>query len=52
MLERMRAAIDKKLRGNQVGFRTGRACTEHIATLRIIIEQSVEWGSSLYAQII
>jgi hypothetical protein len=44
MLERMKAAADKKLRGNQAGFRTGRACTDHIATLRIITEPSVEWG--------
>jgi hypothetical protein len=48
MLERMKKEIDKKLRQNQVGFRAKRSCTDHIATLRIIKEQSIEWNSGLY----
>ncbi|VDO50554.1 unnamed protein product [Schistosoma margrebowiei] len=29
-----------------------RSCTDEIATLRIIVEQSVEWNSSLYINFI
>ena len=42
----MTTAVDFKLRGHQVEFRQDRSCTDHIATLRIIIEQSMEWNSS------
>jgi hypothetical protein len=42
MLERMKMEIYKKLRESQAGFRAKRSCTNHIATLRIIIEQSTE----------
>jgi len=31
-----------------MGFRKNRSCTDHIVTLRIIAEQSLEWNSSLY----
>ena len=31
-----------------MGFRKNRSCTDYIATLRIIAEQSLEWNSSLY----
>ncbi|CAH8624379.1 unnamed protein product [Schistosoma haematobium] len=36
----------------QAGFRKDRSCTDQIATLRIIVEQSVEWNSSLYINFI
>ncbi|VDO74714.1 unnamed protein product [Schistosoma margrebowiei] len=29
-----------------------RSCTDQIATLRIIVEQSIEWNSSLYVNFI
>ena len=48
LLERMKGAVDKKLRDEQAGFRKERSCTDQIATLRMILEQSVEWNSSLY----
>ena len=48
LLNRTREAVDTKLREEQAGFRKGRSCTDHIATLRIIVEQSVEWQSSTY----
>jgi hypothetical protein len=48
LLERMRDKIDDKLRDNQAGFRRNRSCTDQIATLRIIVEQSLEWNSPLY----
>ncbi|VDO86660.1 unnamed protein product [Schistosoma mattheei] len=37
MLNRMKDAVDAQLR-----------VTDQIATLRIIVEQSVEWNSTLY----
>jgi hypothetical protein len=43
----MMMEIENKLRENQAGFRAKRSCTDHIATLRIIIEQSIEWNSGL-----
>ena len=48
ILERLKDALDKRLRAEQAGFRQDRSGTDHIATLRIIIEQSIEWQSSLY----
>jgi hypothetical protein len=52
ILERVRAAVDQKLRQEQAGFRQGKSCTDQIATLRIIVEQSVEWQSPLYLNFI
>ena len=48
MLERLKTALDKRLRVEQAGFRQDRSCTDHIATMRIIIEQSLEWQTPLY----
>ena len=48
LLNKMKGAVDTKLRNEQARFRKGRSCTDHIATLRIIVEQSVEWQSSAY----
>ena len=48
ILERLKAVVDKGLRDEQAGFRKGRSCTDHIATLRIILEQSLEWNSPVY----
>lgn len=48
----MKAAVDNRLRDQQAGFRQDRSCTDHIATLRIIVEQSLEWNSSLYVNFI
>ena len=48
ILERLKRALDKTLREEQAGFRQDRSCTDHIATLRIIIEQSLEWQSPLH----
>ena len=44
----MKDAIDKELRDKQAGFRKERSCTDQIATLRVIVEQTIEWQSSLY----
>ena len=46
MSERLKAAVDRKLRDHKAGFRYKRSCIDQIATLRIIIDQSLEWNSS------
>nr|KAG5710457.1 hypothetical protein BaRGS_022275 [Batillaria attramentaria] len=48
ILERMKDAIDQRLRDEQAGFRKERSCTDQIATLRIIVEQTIEWQTPLY----
>jgi len=48
MLDRMKLALYSLLRDEQAGFRRERSCTDQIATLRIIIEQSLEWNTGLY----
>ena len=40
--------ITASFRTKKAGFRQDRSCTDQIATLRIIMEQSIEWNSSLY----
>ena len=49
ILERIKTALEKKLRDEQAGFHQDRSCTDHISTMRIIIEQSLEWQSPLYS---
>ena len=48
ILERLKTALDMTLRDEQAGFRQDRSCTDHIATMRIIVEQSLEWQTPLY----
>ena len=48
ILERMKDAIDNELRDEQAGFRKERSCTDQIATLRVIVEQTLEWQTPLY----
>nr|KAG5686589.1 hypothetical protein BaRGS_013367 [Batillaria attramentaria]KAG5693593.1 hypothetical protein BaRGS_011718 [Batillaria attramentaria] len=52
LLERMREAVDPMLRDQQAGFRRNRSCADQIASLRIIVEQSLEWNSPLYTNFI
>ena len=47
-VDRMKTAVDNRLRNEQAGFRKERSSTDQIATPRIIIEQSLEWNSLLY----
>ncbi|VDO74631.1 unnamed protein product [Schistosoma curassoni] len=49
---RMKDFIDAQLRDQQAGFREDWSCTDQNATLRIIVEQSIEWNSSLYINFI
>ena len=48
ILARLKSNLDQIMREEQAGFRQERSCTDQIATLRIIIEQSIEFQSSLY----
>ena len=48
ILERLKNEVDNILRDHQAGFRQDRGCIDQIATLRIIVEQSMEFDSSLY----
>ena len=43
LLDRIRDTVDPKLREEQAGFRKGISYPDKITTLRIIMEQSVEW---------
>jgi hypothetical protein len=52
LLERLKEAVDPKLRDQQAGFRRNRSCANQIASLRVIIEQSLEWKSPLNANYI
>ena len=52
LLERMKEAVDPKLRDQQAGFRRNRSCADQIASLRILVEQSLEWNSPLYINFI
>ena len=44
----MKTEVDRLLWEEQAGIRKERSCTDHIATPRVIIEQSLEWNSPLY----
>ena len=48
----MKDSVDAQLRDQQAGFRKDRSRIDQIATLRIIVEQSTEWNSSLYINFI
>ena len=44
----MKDAINNMLRDEQADFRKESFCADQIATLRIIVEQSIEWQSPFY----
>ena len=48
LLERMKEATDPKLWDQQAGFWRNRSCADQIASLRIIVEQSLKRNSPLY----
>ena len=52
ILYRVKDAVDPQLRDQQAGFRRNRSCADQIASLIIIIEQSLEWNSPLYINFI
>ena len=52
ILHKLKDIVDPKLRDNQEGFRKNRSCVDQITTLRLIVEQSLEWNSSFYINFI
>ena len=48
LIRRISGGVDAKLRKEQAGFRKGRSTIGQIFVLRKIVEQAVEWNSSLY----
>ena len=48
VLERIKNSLEMGLRKEQAGFHQNRSCIDQINTLRVIIEQSVEFQSPLY----
>ncbi|XP_075160302.1 uncharacterized protein LOC142233305 [Haematobia irritans] len=46
--KRLSDFVNPSLRNEQAGFRARRSCVDHVNTIRIIVEQSVEWRSPLY----
>jgi hypothetical protein len=47
IIKQIAREVDKHLREEQAGFRTGRGTTEQIFILRNI-EQTIEWNSNIY----
>jgi len=45
LLNRIKEHVNQRLRKQQAGFRPNRSCIDQINTLRIIIEQCIEWSS-------
>ena len=52
ILLRLQGAVDATLKDRQAGFRKDHSCIDQLATLRIIIEQSIEWNTSLYVNFV
>jgi len=48
ILERIKNSLEMGLRKEQAGFHHNRSCIDQISTLRVIIEQSIEFQSPLY----
>lgn len=49
---KLKGAVDQRLQKQQAGFRQDRSCRDHIATLHIVVEQSIEWNSLLYVSFV
>ena len=52
ILDRIKDAVDPQLRDQQAGFCRNRSCADQIASVRIIIEQSLKKNSPLYINFI
>jgi len=48
MLEQIKDVLERGLQKEQAGFYHNKSCIDQINTLRIIIEQSLEFQSPLY----
>uniref|UniRef100_A0A183K1Y7 Reverse transcriptase domain-containing protein n=1 Tax=Schistosoma curassoni TaxID=6186 RepID=A0A183K1Y7_9TREM len=52
LLNRLKDSVDTQLQDQQAGLRKDRPYINQTATLRIIVEQPIEWNSSLYISFI
>ena len=52
LLNRLRKAVDDKMREEQAGFRPGRSCTDQIFTLRRIVERTMEYQQEAHINFI
>ena len=52
IIERLKDALDHKLRCEWTGFRKDKSCADHITSMRIIIEQPKERQTPLYMNFI
>ncbi|VDP43467.1 unnamed protein product [Schistosoma curassoni] len=50
--KRMKDSVDAQLRDQQAGSNGARSYTDRIETIRIIVEQSAGWDSSMYINFI
>ena len=48
LLERQGGSVHKKLTPEQAGFRKNRSWADQVATLRIVVEQFMEWQAPLH----
>lgn len=48
LIERVKKGVEEKLRNEQAAYRKGHGTSEQIFVLRNIVEQCIEWQSSLY----
>ena len=48
----MKEAVDTSSKTSKASFRRNKSCADQIASLSIIMEQSLEWNSSLYISFI
>ena len=48
LLERQGESVYKKLRQKQAGSRKNKSCADQVATLRIDVEQFMEWQAPLH----
>ena len=52
ILNRIRMAVDQRIREEQAGFRAGRGCSDQIFALRNIVEQCIEWNAPLFVNFV
>jgi hypothetical protein len=52
ILNRIRNTVEQHLQKEQAGFRKHQSCVDLVNTLRIILQQSVEWQAILYVTFI
>ena len=52
ILNRIRMAVDQRIREEQAGFKARRGCSDQIFALRNIFEQCIEWNAPLFVNLV